>query len=117
MDNFQVDITSGGAEDLKRAMGFFSLLHKVTGYRDEGRRFVLYRADSPSATKLPFPLTREQAADLIIGWLEQADYGPQPDHDGHNGKGWRLHNGAGGHIGGEWQALLAVEPVWAEYGV
>jgi hypothetical protein len=95
-------------------MGFFSPLHTVTGYRDDGRRFVLYRADSPKATKLPFPLTREQAADLIIGWLGQANYGPQPDHDGHNGKGWRLHSG---QIDGEWQTLLAVEPVWAEYGV
>jgi hypothetical protein len=116
MDNFRIDITSGGADDLKRAMGFFSPIYKVTGYRQEGRVFVLYHADSSSATKLPFPLTMEQAGDLIIGWLRQVDYGAEPDHDGHNGKGWRLHNGTG-HIDGEWQAFVAVEPVWAEFGV
>lgn len=42
---------------------------------------MLYRSDSPKATKLPFPMTLEQAADFAAGWLEHADYGSEPNHD------------------------------------
>jgi len=68
------------------------------------------------AAVLPFEMPLPEAAAFAEGWLRQAEYGPQPDHDGSNGKGWRVFNEAWGHVGGYWQALLAVQPAWAWYG-
>jgi hypothetical protein len=27
----------------------------------------------------------------VTAWLEEVDYGEEPDHDGANGKGWRVY--------------------------
>lgn len=116
MDNFHFDMTSKGDKTLRTAMSLFPQ-RNVTGYRaDAEKGLILYSADSPRATALPFPMTLEQAADFAHGWLEHADYGREPDHDGDNGKGWRLYTEDWGHVGGEWQAFAAVQPAWAMYG-
>lgn len=118
MDNFHFDITSEGNKALKTALSLFSPSGgKVTGYREDPEKgLVLYCSDSPHATKLPYPMTLEQAADFAAGWLEHANYGPRPDHDGDNGKGWRLYCESWGQVGGEWQAFAALQPAWAMYG-
>jgi hypothetical protein len=117
MDNFHFDMTSQGAATLKTALSLFNPPgRKVTGYSTDGKRLVLYWTDSPKATKLPFPMTLEQAADFAAGWLEHADYGSEPDHDGDNGKGWRLYCEGWGHVDRDHCAFAAVQPVWAMYG-
>lgn len=123
MDNFQFDMTSEGAETLRKALSFFRCADAVTGYRVEetalkaGRpRLILYWSKSARSTQVLYPMKFAQTAEYVLGWLAQADYGPQPDHDGDNGKGWRLYNEAWGHVDGEWQAFAAIEPVWAMYG-
>lgn len=116
MDNFHFDMTSRGDKALMTALSLFPQ-HKVTGYRvDADKGLVLYWAASERATALPFDMTLEQAARFAADWLEHADYGSKPDHDGDNEKGWRLYSESWGHISGEWQAFAAVQPMWAMYG-
>ncbi len=119
MDNFQFDMTSQGAETLKKALCLFNPPgRKVVAYSaDDPKKLVLYWSNQSSkAVPLPFPMTLEQAADFAAGWLEHADYGSEPDHDGDNGKGWRLYCEAWGHVDHDAYAFAAVEPVWAMYG-
>ena len=52
--------------------------------------------------------------DLIIAWLQEADFGKEPDHDGDNGKGWRVYVEDWGHS--RHQSMCAIEPAWAMYG-
>jgi hypothetical protein len=67
----------------------------------------------PMVTKMP-TTDMEQ---VVRAWLSNAaDYGRQPDHDGDNEKGWRCYNEAWGHIGSDWTAFAAFEPVWLMYG-
>lgn len=109
-------MTCEGKEQLKKAMGLFPC-RKVVGYReDEEKGLIFYWCDSVKATKLPFPMTLEQTADFASGWLEHASYGSEPDHDGDNGRGWRLYTEDWGHVAGEYQAFMAVKPEWAMYG-
>lgn len=62
----------------------------------------------------PFP-RYEIVTKLVWAWLETVAYGPQPDHDGSNGKGWRVFNEAWGHVAQERFAFCAIQPVWAMY--
>lgn len=52
----------------------------------------------------------------VRAWLEAVEYGPEPNHDGDNKKGWRVFNERYSHVSGLWQAFVAIEPVWLEYG-
>jgi hypothetical protein len=117
MDNFHFDMTSRGADALKKALQLFDpQVRRMTGYSTSGNKLVLYWGDSPQATKLPFPMTLEQAADFAVGWLAHADYGREPDHDGSNSKGWRLHCDTWGIVDGDHYAFAAIQPVWAMHG-
>lgn len=117
MDNFQFDMTSQGSETLKQALCLFNPPGRtVSGYSTDGTKLVLYWGNSSHATRLPFPMTLEQAADFAAGWLDHAQYGSEPDHDGDNSKGWRLYCDSWGRVGGDDFAFAAVEPVWAMYG-
>lgn len=66
--------------------------------------------------KLPFPLKLEDAKSFVSGWLDSLNWGHEPDHDGSNGKGWRVFTEAWGHVAGNHYAIVAVQPAWAMYG-
>lgn len=116
MDNFKLDVTSEGDETLKTVLALFR--KKMAGYREDttGNRLILYWVASEKSVKLPFQMELDQAASFVSGWLKQADYGTEPDLDGDVGRGWRIYCESWGHVGGEWQAYAAIEPVWALYG-
>jgi len=117
MDNFQFDMTSRGTETLKKALCLFNPpSRKVSGYSTDGTKLVLYWRQTTKAVDLPYPMTLDQAADFAAGWLDHADYGPEPDHDGDNEKGWRLYCESWGHVDNDPSAFAAVQPVWAMYG-
>lgn len=117
MDNFRFDMTSRGDATLKIALNLFNPPGgKVVGYKADNERLVLYWGESTNATKLPFPMTLDQAADFASGWLEHADFGSEPDHDGDNKPGWRLYCEGWGIVGGDHYAFAAIEPRWAMYG-
>lgn len=117
MNNFRVDVTSEGKINFDKVMSLFN--HTAIGYRiDAGITPILifYWAETKSMIPFPVALSEEEFADMAHKWLSLVDYGPQPDHDGDNDKGWRIYNEAWGHVHDEWQAFVAVEPAWAMYG-
>lgn len=65
---------------------------------------------------LPYPLGFEQAVEFVHGWLGATDYGSEPDHDGSNGRGWRIFCDHWGHVAGHSSAVLGCQPAWAMYG-
>ncbi len=72
-----------------------------------------------SANKLPFKMEWKDAANLAWGWLNNQPtekYEDYLDHDGSNGRGFKVYNEAWGHVAGSSYAFLGVLPVWAWYG-
>jgi hypothetical protein len=89
------------------------------GKRPKPLRLVFFWSDyEKRADMVPFPFKQdaEGAAEFARRWLAEADYGSEPDHDGDNGKGWRLYNEAWGHVDSDHSAFVAVAPEWAMYG-
>lgn len=119
MDNRHIDITSEGKDAFHTALSLFNPPgNKVVGYKATAKRLTFFWLESRSDgyTKLPYPMTIPQAADFALGWLEHADYGREPDHDGENGKGWRLFHDIWGRVDNDSSSFVAIEPVWAMYG-
>ncbi len=83
---------------------------------DGVQTLILLWHEEQGSTPLPFALDCKRAAEFITNWLGQADYGRQPDHDGDNGKGWRLFTESWGHVAGHHYAIIGVQPAWAMYG-
>ena len=85
-----------------------------------GRFLVLTRTKfssaPPTVNALPHPISEDQAVALIKGWLEQQDYGPEPDQDGSNGKGFKAWLDYWGNIGNDHASIIAVAPSWSMYG-
>ena len=84
-------------------------------------RIVFFNLYEGTATKddkvaLPFITDAQGLTYFVEKWLEQVEYPSEPDHDGSNGKGWRLYNEASGRVDGDHSAVLAVSPEWATYG-
>jgi len=136
-DNFHVTVKAD-TEALPAALelalcGCFSTL-KVWGYAiiqgkeeeralwqdmsENGPRFILFRWKDDKATPFPAPLAPKVCAYLIAQWLEAADYGEQPKHDGDNHKGFFLTTGKfWDHIEGVGHAACAeIRPCWMMYG-
>ncbi len=138
MDNFQIDITCEGKEKLIKAMALaFYRVQSIQHYviREAEPEFIdadkpymnrpakplrlvffRYPPDSGQSNALPFKLDSEGAGDFAFRWLQEAAYPREPDHDGHNKKGWRLYNEAWGHVDSDYRAFVAVTPTWAMYG-
>ncbi len=121
MDNFHIDLIWEGKENLEKALHLafirkYGLTTRAVGYSINDNVLIFYWVDSPKMTKFPFKMDYSQAAAWAHEWLMQsADYGEQPDHDGDNGKGWRIFTKSWGHVDG-YESFIAIEPTWAEYG-
>lgn len=83
--------------------------------RTPAGRLVLFWSPYDLATLLPSPVGPDDALTLVTAWLREADYGPEPQHDGSNRKGCRVWNESFGYIDGQYQAFVAIEPVWLEF--
>ena len=77
---------------------------------------ILFWSDEELALPLPFPLDLDGSIQFVENWLKDVDYGREPDHDGDNGKGWRIFTEAWGHVAGHHYAIVGVQPMWAMYG-
>ncbi len=119
MDNFKFDMTSEGKERFKIAL---SLVHKnkVIGYRvHKEKGLMLYHVKVDASKDMilfPYEMTIGQASEFAYGWIENYNLGNQPDHDGDNGRGWRVYTESWGKVNGEWQCFVAIQAVWAMYG-
>ena len=90
---------------------------KVLGYADSAGRLVFYQYADAKMTPFPSPISLDRAAEIAFDWLASQNYGPEPDHDGDNNKGWRAFRDEWGHIDGHGHAsFVAIEPMWMEYG-
>lgn len=145
MDNRQLDITSEGKASLEMALsiawpgaaGGKATHYKVVGLEPKTQYYgaptsrhietlaesemgkttlILLWGAERDAVQLPYPLDLKEAVTFVVGWLAHADYGIEPDHDGDNGKGWRVFTEAWGHVAGHHYAVVAVQPAWAMYG-
>ncbi len=123
MDNFRIDITAEGDALLVKAMevaftncpGQTAEAYLISP--EKGLVFFWSPKDSSqSLVPLPFKLDAAGAADFARRWLAEADYGREPDHDGDNGKGWRVYCEGWGRIDGYSYSFVAVKPCWAWYG-
>jgi hypothetical protein len=124
MDNFHIDVTSNNPDLLSKVMeiGFSNNSKKAVGYviRDNTMIFLWSGYENlPDAVMFPFQMDYNGAADFVSRWLASLNvdaYGPEPDHDGHNSKGWRVFNEAWGHVYGIRAAMVGVKPTWAWHG-
>lgn len=128
-DNFRIDISTEGREALGLAMKLafskyraashyrMELEPKIGELREKPQRLILYwTGGAADALVLPFKLDAESATDFAWNWLREASYTREPDHDGDNGKGFRVYNEAWGHVDGAYQAIVAIETCWMMYG-
>ncbi|PZQ86025.1 MAG: hypothetical protein DI549_00655 [Ancylobacter novellus] len=141
MDNFHVDITAEGKSSLAKAIGI-AFAHNAPGCKSQsyaikqivatefnglpvdlnGKRALVLRwtkrtpTDPVEVCDLACGLDAEATAHLAGLWLDEQDYGREPDHDGDNGKGWRVFVGGWGHVAGDHYSICAVTPAWAMYG-
>jgi len=133
MDNFTVDITAwqGHLKDrclLTEAMclvfadnhyatHYFAkkgLSNNVRGHIEllSPARLTFFWHEADEAVALPFKLDAVGAADWAKRWLVEAEYGPRPDHDGSNSKGWRVFNQPMQMT----YVICSIEPAWAMHG-
>lgn len=123
MDNFHFDITSEGEAALRHALSVALTgkwgVTKVVGWQEDPKKgLILFKYASTKSAMVPFliELGIDELVPLIKTWLENQDYGPEPDHDGSNGKGFRIYNEDWGRIGDDWSTICAIKPNWAWYG-
>lgn len=120
MDNFHFDLTSEGDLELPMHIAFERSERRAEGYLihpEKGLVFFWYVGGTQDGlVKLPFKLDHIGAADFASRWLAEQNYGNEPDHDGDNGRGWRLYNEAWGRVASMTGSFIAVKPAWAMYG-
>lgn len=118
-DNFYINVVSIGRESLGMALDIAlrSGFRSVVGYKiNPTKGLVFYWSDAHDCIKLPFTLDLAGVTDFADRWLAEQDYGQEPDHDGHNKRGWQVYNEAWNRVGDEYSAFIAVRPMWIEYG-
>lgn len=125
MDNFRIDITDNRnlTEWLTLCMGQHRRAEGWSAHNDDkGQRIIFYwhppfsPSEQDEYTPLPVPVDASNVSSLVQAWLDKADYGKQPDHDGSNSRGFRIYNEAWGFVDNKRNAIFAVQPVWAMHG-
>jgi hypothetical protein len=137
LDNFHIDITAEGRDTLMEAL-VIAFRHnapggKVTHWAElavpdhegglpTGRALVLLwheetpKVGDPPMQRFPVPLDAAGALGVVERWLDAADRGNEPDHDGSNGEGFRVFCEGWGHVRGYHYAVVGISPTWAWYG-
>lgn len=122
-DNFHIDVRYEGLDPLKAALriAFAQWSNGAKSYRiDPSKGLIFYwatEAANETAIEVPFKMDADAAADFASRWLKDtASYAPEPDHDGDNGKGWRVYTDSWGAVSGEDFSICAVQPCWMMYG-
>ena len=119
-DNFRFDITARGHEALIAAMRIVALSNqKFVGWATQhNEKLIVYWSltDLKDVDSFPSSLTIDGIVPIIEAWLGEAKFGPEPDHDGDNMKGFQIYNEQWGHVDNKWQACFAVRPKWIMLG-
>lgn len=138
MDNLHFDITGELGSDMesafmiatrggrRTAVGYKILEKRLEKIARPGRSdipiqiektLVFYWVTAHEVQMLPFELDVKGMIDFTTRWLGvNPPVRPEPDHDGDNGKGFRIWCDSWGHVNSEYQAFVAIKPEWACYG-
>lgn len=114
-----IQLAMTGANNLKTALQLCGqIFSKVVAYKVEKNTMILYWSDKgKDIQKLPYPMTPDQAAQFVWGWLENTppDY-PEPDTDGSTGKAWELYARGWSVWENETYAYITIKLIWFVYG-
>jgi hypothetical protein len=117
MDNRRIDLSLTGKPDFELAMKLAVIGRKAIGYRVHENHLIFYWAKSEKMTALPYGMEVDEVTNFAWGWLlKNKPSASRPDHDGDNEHGFRIYNESWGHVFGEWEAIIAITPIWAMYG-
>ena len=110
MDNFHIKVVSEGRTDFnaaldiatKRAPGGKATHYHISVVNKRGTdllegpvaRLTFYwtKPSDGSVLALPYAMGPKELAEFAWGWLQQADHGREPDHDGSNRRGFVVLN-------------------------
>lgn len=108
-------------DDFKRVPGkstpdYYSIV-------DDELALFWYKSEG-NPQSLPYVMDAEGLCDFAWNWLKTAPRGEQPDHDGHNEKGWKIYNNPEGYNGDPnnkkvWNrhhCIVVVKADWCMYG-
>lgn len=118
--NFRLTVESRGREHFVAAMKMcFDDHSTATHYKIDKDGLHLFwgsseyaHAKSDGIAKLPYEMKVDAAVEFVWGWLQSADRGEQPDHDGSNGKDGFVVE----HVPFGWSyEFVRVRAVWSEY--
>jgi hypothetical protein len=116
-DNKILRVSGEGLEKLKVVLSLCDN-QKAIGYHAIKEQITFFWSNHEQATLFPSPLHLDRVAELASDWLAtSAHYGPAPDHDGDNERGWLCFTQNWGHIEPfGWQAFIAIKPLWLMFG-
>lgn len=121
MNNRRFDISSEGRSDFDLAMTLAMSRRdygrNAYGYLVKDNKMILYWTECDGITLFADPKDARESASFVWDWLEKTKPNFEPlDHDGDNAEGFRIFNEEWGHVNGQWQAFVAIEPIWAWHG-
>lgn len=136
MDNRVFNVNGSGLPGLIAAMklafrqqaGFYdrSRTDTVSGWIvDPKKGLILLWSDSVTGcSKFMAPMTAEQVAPMVMGWLETDEAKAIPlsgwdadcQHDGNNSPGWRVFVEDWGHVGDQRYATCCITPAFMWHG-
>jgi hypothetical protein len=91
---------------------------------DPFKGMILHKYDRANINKFMGSPSIETIGNMVWDWLIEIDESSMPhddwdmdeDHDGHNGKGWRIYLEDWGRVNGDSSAICAIKPVYLWYG-
>lgn len=117
-DTFKVEVYSDADEHF--SLAFALAFYEVQKFRDpvvthysidaNGLTFFWQGGGEGRVMLLPYKMSVDAAREFARSYLKVAEYGPQPEHDGSNRKGWSVST-----AGQPYYAVLRVKPEWMIY--
>jgi len=90
---------------------------KVAGPDEDGQEtLIILWHEERDSVPFAYPHSLEDVQQFVKGWLRNVKTGVQPDHDGDNGRGWRVFCDHWGHVAGHHYAICGIQFAWAMYG-
>ncbi len=119
MDIAYFPLLEVNGKDLDRLIKAMALAEGFPSYGyvidNSNKRLIFFKSDDFD-TMIPFPACfgPERCAHVAMDWLQEVQYGAEPDLDGDNHKGWLLKMCRPHPY--EDHAFLTVEPLWICHG-